>query len=284
MKQKYKNIPGMFEVKGEPSIVTDIRAKILDKFKDLVFEEGPHIYYLKDNKDKLYKSVTTRLGEFEEESDWEAIATMYAEKHGETKEYWQDVWKMNNLRATVTGTLCHEYGESLFYVKAGHPEMITESCKCKYIKDKNWLIPTRGKEEAILSFYNTLHPNLHLLLAEAKMFTEGLKEDLAGTADILFYYDDPKGVNSGICIYDYKTNKSLESDFARSKGVNLINPFDDYVAEAKSIYTLQLSTYSIPLKDLGLKIITRRLVHIKDDGTYEVIPLVDESERLRLTL
>ena len=45
MKKKYKDIPGMFEIKGEPKIVTEIRATILDKFKDLVFEEEPYILF-----------------------------------------------------------------------------------------------------------------------------------------------------------------------------------------------------------------------------------------------
>lgn len=61
----------------------------------------------------------------------------------------------------------------------------------------------------------------------------------------------------------------------------LLPPFDDYYDEPKSIYTLQLSTYSIPLQDLGFNIIARRLVWLKDDGTYEIIPLKDESKRLR---
>lgn len=284
MANKYKDIPGMFEINGEPKIVTEIRAKILDKFKDLIFEEEPHIYYLEHDKTKLFKSVTTRLGEFEHDFDLEENASKYAAKHGETKEYWQDVWRFNNLKSTTTGTLCHEYGESLSYVNAGHPELIQNSCKCKYIKDKNWLIPTHPKQEAIYKFQTELHPNLHLVLPEAKMFTEGLKNDLAGTADILFYYNDPSGKNSGLCIFDYKTNKELIKTYNREIKKTLLPPFEDYIEEPQSIYTLQLSTYAIPLQDLGFKIIARRLVYLKPDGTYEIIPLADESDRLRKIL
>ena len=284
MKKKYKDIPGMFEIKGEPNIVTEIRATILDKFKDLVFEEEPHIYYLKNDRNNLFKSVTTRLGEFEHEFDSETQASKYAEKYGNTKEYWQDIWKISNLKSTITGTLCHEYGESLAYVNAGHPELILDSCKRKYIKDKNWLIPTHPKQEAIYKFQSELHPDLHLVLAEAKMFTEGMKQNLAGTADILFYYDDPTGEKSGLCIYDYKTNKELIKSYNRQVGKTLLPPFEDYIEEPQSVYTLQLSTYAIPLQDLGFKIITRRVVYLKPDGNYEIIPLADESERLRKIL
>lgn len=195
----------MFIVDGEPIEVTEIRAKILDKFKDLVFEEGPHIYYLKDNKDRKFKSVTTRLGEFEEEFNAEEIAEKYAQKHGETKEHWLDEWKFKNLIATTTGSMVHEYGESLLNMLNGNYSGITPANMPKFIKDKKWLIPTRPKEKAILKFVKDLNPNLHFVLAEAKMYTEGLKEDLAGTADILFYYKDPKNDSkSGLCIFDYK--------------------------------------------------------------------------------
>lgn len=285
MKAKYKKIPNMFEVAGEPSEATEIRAKILDKFKDLVFEEGPHVYYLKDDKDRKFKSVTTKLGEFEKEFNSDEIAERYAQKHGETKEYWLDQWKFKNLLATVTGSMVHEYGESLGNMLNGNYDGITPANLPKFVKEKKWLIPTRPKEKAILKFYKELNPNLHFVLAEAKMYTEGLKEDLAGTADILFYYKDPKDDSkSGLCVFDYKTNAEIQKSFSRENGKMLLPPFDDYYEEPQSIYTLQLSTYSIPLQDLGFKIIARKLVWLKDDETYEIIPLKDESKRLREVL
>lgn len=285
MNLKYENIPNMFIVDGEPSEVTEIRAKILDKFKDLVFEEEPHIYYLKNNKNKKFKSVTTRLGEFEDEFKSEECAERYAEKHGKTKEYWLDEWKFKNLVATTTGSMVHEYGESLGNMLNGNYAGITSANMPKFIKDKKWLIPTRPKEHAILSFFKDLNKNLHFVLAEAKMYTEGLKEDLAGTADILFYYKDPSNdEKSGLCIFDYKTNAEIRKNFAHENGQMLLPPFVDYYKEPESIYTLQLSTYAIPLQDLGFKIIARRLVWLKDNGTYEIIPLKDESNRLRKIL
>ena len=38
MKASYDSIPNMFVVNNEPKEVTEIRATILDKFKDLIFE------------------------------------------------------------------------------------------------------------------------------------------------------------------------------------------------------------------------------------------------------
>jgi hypothetical protein len=38
------------------------------------------------------------------------------------------------------------------------------------------------------------------------------------------------------------------------------------------------------MEDIGLKVIGRRLIHLKDDGTYEKIPLKDVTKELRNTL
>lgn len=275
-------------VPNEPSEVTEIRNKILNEFNDLVFEEGPHKYYL--NGVEL-PSVSHVTHQFSVPFESDEVAERYAEKNGMTKEYWLDQWKFNNLRATTTGTLVHAYGESLGWMRNGHPEKITEENKCKYIKEKNWLIPTRKKEEAILKFYDELNENLHFVLAETKVYTgknkevTNLKQDYAGTFDILFYYKDPNDDSkSGLCIFDFKTNSELYKDFNRNNGIMMYAPFSDMYSEPYGAYTLQLSAYQMPLEDIGLKVIARRIVWLKEDGTYELIPLKDVTKQLREVL
>ena len=275
-------------VPNEPSEVTEIRNKILDEFNDLVFEEGPHKYYIGD---KELPSVSQVTHEFLVPFESDGVAERYAEKNGMTKEYWLDQWKFNNLRATTTGTLVHAYGESLGWLRNGHPEKITEENKCKYIPEKNWLIPTRKKEEAILKFYDELNENLHFVLAETKVYTgknkqlTNLKQDYCGTFDILFYYKDPNNdENSGLCIFDIKTNKELKKDFSREYGKFLLPPFGEMYEEPLSYYTLQLNCYQLPLEDIGMKVIARRIVWLKDDGDYELIPLPCVTDRLREVL
>ena len=272
-------------VPNEPSEVTEIRNKILNEFKDLVFDEEPHKYYIGDVELPSVSHVTHKyLVPF----DSDTVAERYAENHGMTKDYWLDQWKFNNLRATTTGTLVHAYGESLGWLRNGHPEKITDDNKCKYIKEKNWLIPTRKKEEAILKFYDELNENLHFVLAETKVYTgknkelTNLKQDYAGTFDLLFYYKDPNDDSkSGLCIFDFKTNSDLYKEFNRSNGVMMYAPFTDMYSEPFGAYTLQLSAYQLPLEDIGLKVIARRLIWLKDDGTYELIPVKDVTKTLR---
>lgn len=275
-------------IKGEPKEVTDIRNKILTEFKDLKFDEGPHKYYL--NGVEL-PSVSHITHQFAPPFDDDIVAERYAEKNGMTKEYWLDQWRYKSLMATTTGTLVHSFGESLGWLRNGHPEKITEENKCKYIADKGWLIPTRAKEEAVLKFYDELNENLHFVLAETKVYTgknkelTNLKQDYAGTFDILFYYKDPiSDEESGLCIFDYKTNADLYKEYNRCHNVMLYEPFDDLYNEPYGTYTLQLSAYQLPLEDIGLKVIARRIVWLKDDSTYELIPLQDVTDRLRLVL
>ena len=283
-------MPKKIIVKGEPKEVTEIRNKILNEFKDLQFIEDGHKYYLNGVQLPSVSEVTHK---FKIEEDFNIIAERYAEKHGETPQYWLDKWKFNNLRATTSGTLVHSYGESLGWLRNGHPELITEENKCKYIKDKNWLIPTRPKEEAVLKFWDEVFKdeNTYFVLAETKVYSgknkelTNLQQDYAGTFDLLWYYKHPKDESkSGLIILDYKTNASLTSDFSRNMGKFFTEPFGEMYDEALSSYKLQLSAYQIPLEDIGLKVIGRIIIWLKEDGDYELIPIDDYTERLRNAL
>lgn len=276
------------KVEGEPKEVTEIRKNIIERFKDLVFIEEGHKYFL--NGVSL-PSVSAVTHQFKNPFDADKISKNYAKKHGETPEYWLEKWKFNNLIATTTGTLVHEYGESIAWVRNGHPERVTDYCKSKYVKENNWLIPTRNKEKAILKFWDELPPNLHFVLAEAKVYSdsnpdiEKLKQQYCGTFDLLFYYKHPTDDSkSGLVIFDYKTNNDLYSSFNRDNKVMLLPPFNDLYDEDLSCYTLQLSCYQIPLEDMGYKVLGRRIIWLKEDGTYEKIALKDVTKTLRKVL
>lgn len=276
-------------IEGEPKEVTKIRDKIIKEFKDLQFIEEGHKYFLNGVQLPSVSEVTHQFCAYP--FDAEAQAEAYAEKHGETPQYWLDEWKFKNLKATTTGTLVHAYAESLGWVRNGHPELITDENKCKYIEDKNWLIPTRPKEEAVLKFYDELNTNLNFVLAETKVYSgknkeiTNLKQDYCGTFDLLMYYDNQEDPSqSGLVIMDYKTNGELKKDFSRAYGKFLLHPFDDLYDEPLSFYTLQLNLYQLPLEDIGLKVIARRIIWLKDDGTYELIPIPNITDKLRATL
>lgn len=273
----------------EISEVIQGRKLILDAFQDLVFIEDGHQYFLNGKSLPSVSAITHKFCAYP--FDEETEAAKYAEKHGQTPQYWLDKWHFTSLKATTSGTLVHAYGESLGWLMNGYPDKITPENKCKYIKEKNWLIPTRPKEEAILKFYTELSPSLHFVLAETKVYTgknrqlTNLKEDYCGTFDILFYYKDPiSDSKSGFVIFDFKTNQNLYKQYSRDKHRMLLAPFDDLYEESLGYYTLQLSAYQIPLEDIGLKVIARRIIWLKGDGSYELIPVPNVTDRLRHAL
>ena len=229
--KNYVKMANKIIVNGEPKEVTDIRNKILNEFKDLTFIEEGHKYFLNGEQLPSVSEVTHRFSQYPFDSEERAAA--YAEKNGETPQYWLDKWRFTSLKATTSGTLTHEYGEGLGWLRNGHPEFLPDSCKPKYIKDKGWLIPTRPKEEAVLKFYDELHPNLHFVLAETKVYTgknpklTNLKQNYCGTFDILMHYDHPTDKDkSGLVIMDYK-GLPLDTPIATTNGWKTIGTVEE---------------------------------------------------------
>jgi hypothetical protein len=57
-------------------------------------------------------------------------------------------------------------------------------------------------------------------------------------------------------------------------------PFDNLIDEPLGHYTLQFSMYQLMLESIGLKILGRRLIWLKGDGTYETIKIDNVSDKL----
>lgn len=281
----------MFTIRGEPHIVTETREKILKAFEDLEFYEEGHKYLLHGQEITL--SVSGVGHRFIREPFNEKLqATRYAQKHGKTAEYWIKQWKCNSFRATTLGTKTHAYGESLGYLRAGHPELICPMIRPQYNETYNYLAPIHPKEEALLKFMDNLPGSYHLVLNETKVYSgknpdasKNLKELICGTFDMLYYYDgDGNPSKAGFMILDYKTNASLYSDYNRKFGKTLLPPFSNMVEEDLSLYTIQLSLYALMLEDIGISIIDRKIVWLTNEGTYEVISVADVSSKLRKVL
>jgi len=276
-------------IEGEPQECFEIRNKIVTTFSDLIFQEEGHRYTL-NGKELI--SVTRIAHDYRQPFDEIAQSEAYAAKNGETPEYWRKQWHYNSFRATTTGTLVHAFGESLGWLRNGHPELITEECLCKYHKETESLVPTRHKENAVIKFMNDLPSSYHLILNEARVYS-GLNEDkdknpptqFCGTFDLLYWYDgDGDPSKQGLIIMDYKTNSKLENSYARNFGKMCLPPFQEMYDEDLSSYTIQLSAYQIPLEDIGLRVLGRKVIWLKDDETYEKFDLPDITGILRKTI
>ena len=280
----------MFHITGEPAAATEARERILTAFADLQFFEEGHKYLLHG---KSLCSVSGIGHRFIRHPFDEAVqAVRYAERHGKTAEHWIQQWHQNSFRATTLGTKTHEFGESLGYLRAGHPEMIRPSVRNQYMEQYQYLAPIHPKEEAIVRFFDELPASMHLVLNEAMVYSgknpvaeRNLTEQICGTFDMLYYYDgEGDSTKAGFVIMDYKTNASLENEYNRRFGRTLLPPFHNMIEEDLSLYTIQLSLYALMLEDIGLPVIDRRIVWLTAEGDYKLISVPDISETLRRTI
>ena len=256
------------------SKVVECRDLVLEKFGDIKFIEEGHHYFIGETE---YTPVSNIIKEFEPVVDWDKKAEDYAIKWKRKKEDVQKDWKLNNLKSTISGTRTHEFGESYTNVLCGHPELICEQNKPQYIKEYNTMVATYPKEDAVIKFYDELEKNFHPVGAEFKLSTKYIKgvRPICGTCDLLFYDSD----NDGYVIMDWKTNKSLIKEYNRTNGIMMTGCMSKFYDEPLSHYTLQFNIYQKLLESIGVKIIDRVLIWLKDDGTYEriSIPKIDDK-------
>ena len=278
----------LFTVAGEPAIVAEIRKKVLREFEDLEFYEEGHRYVLNGQALPSVSGVAHRFVRVP--FDEQLQAKRYAIKNGQTPEYWIQQWRQNSFRATTLGTKTHAYGESLGYLRAGLPERICPAIKAQYLAEYGFLAPIHPKEEAVLKFMNEMPSSMHLVLNEAQVYSgknpceeKNLREQLAGTFDMLYYCDGRDGQPEGFIILDYKTNANLTSEYNRKFGRMLREPFCNMTEEDLSLYAIQLSLYALMLEDIGIPIISRRIVWLRD-SEYQVVPVENLTERLRAVL
>ncbi len=277
----------MFSIPGEPYQVHEARQHVLKAFEDLEFYEDGHRYLLHGKQLPSVSSIGHRYQRYP--FDEQRQAAIYAEKHGKTAEHWIHQWHCNSFRATTLGTKTHEFGESLAYLRAGHPELIRPQIRIQYNEEYNYLAPIHPKEMAVERFLTELPPTLHLVRNETKVYSGknpdaslNLKEQICGTFDMLYWYDgDGIEERSGFVVMDYKTNASLTSDYSRRFNRVLLEPFHNMYDEDFSLYTIQLNLYALMLEDIGLPVIARRIVWLKDDGTYELFDTPDISDLIR---
>ena len=254
--------------------VNECRNLILEKFGDIKFIEEGHQYFIGKEE---YIPVSNIIKEYEPYVDWDQKAEDFARKWGKKKEDVQRDWKLNNLKSTISGTRTHEFGESYTNVLCGHPELICEQNKPQYIKEYNTMVATYPKEEAIKLFYEELEDNLHPVGAEFKLSTKYMEKfrRICGTCDLLFYDSD----RDGFVIGDWKTNKTLYKEYNRQNGIMMTGCMSSYIDEPLSHYMLQFNIYQRLLESIGVKILDRVLVWLKDDGTYEklLIPKINDK-------
>lgn len=263
-----------------------MRLRITRAFRNLEFIEKGHVYNLHNADGTTISNIPSAssiIKRFEPVTDWDSIAQGYAEKHGMPVKIVKRAWKETNLMATNAGSFHHLFGEVLQnLIITGDENVIPESMKQHY--EDGYFVPCSPKQNAIMSYWEDLMciPSIYPLMAECRMYMPkdnmfGIDEVFCGTADILLAIK--RGDRWCVMLHDYKTNASLQNEFNRNKGIHMLTPFSNMVDEALSHYIMQLTLYSMMLKNIGYDVIDRRVIWLHDDGTYEKVdvPYIEEQ-------
>lgn len=267
-----------------------IRNKIRDAFKGLVFDEKPHKYYLNGREMTCVSNVTHM---FKEHFDEDLVAQQTYERNfnNQKSKYYQmypeqilEEWHKISSEACSHGTERHEFGESCFYFMTGQYDLILDNFKDRLVppetEEGKWgFRAVYNKEIAIIKFWNDLPECVVPILAETKVYDEAL--GYSGTFDILFYYDNEKDErvskpDSGLWIYDYKSNKDLYKNFNK----RLLEPFTDLIDMPLSLYKLQLSLYQNCIELLGMNVVARTIIWVKPNSEYDRIHLENYTQKI----
>jgi hypothetical protein len=275
----------MLERYPEPPEITQCRLDILNSSSDLSFNEAEHRYTVDVNEQKVeLPSVSSVIEAMTPYTDWDAKAEKSAAKKGVTKAEIQRQWSESSLKSTNNGTSTHLFGEAYMHFMMGDYRWIEANPIMDAQFEDGYLIPYSPKQEAIQSFFKGVYDmamekgvKMYPVIAEARLHTNCY----AGTADAIFGYLKDGRVN--LMLYDWKTNASLTNEYSRNVGKYMLAPFNEYpfVDENLTHYIIQQSMYQICLENLNYNVVSRSLVWLKDDSTFNRVDLQDETARLR---
>lgn len=279
IKERYKYNP-------EPIEVAKVRELITKSFSKLEFVEDVHKYYLpgRGGKKKELPSVSSVIEQWVPQVDWDEKAEEKAVKLGITKEELLKRWHEKNITSTSCGSKTHFFGENAMNMFIGREDLTKANMRFQYTDD-GYLIPYCGKERAVTKYYEDIlmNANVYPVMPEAMIYTNlnkklVLKHPYAGTFDILLAYRLPHKDKIVFSIHDFKTNEDIYKDYSRKFNKMMLEPFNDYFEEPYGHYCIQLSMYQVGLMQLGIEVVDRNLIWLKDDGTYEKVKTPDLTQ------
>jgi len=264
--------------------VIELRELITNSFKDLVFIEDSHQYFLNG---KELTSVSKIVESFVPKFDADGMAQQCFEKYYDnpdskyyqmTKQQILSEWVKINKDACDKGHHKHDYGENLFYLHTHQFDKI----KLQYLYDhyKQYYFephPNDFMNHNVWKFWLDLPVEYIPILCETRVYDES--KGYSGTFDILFAWDNGRTpLKDNLIIGDYKTNRDL---FKNVNNQIMLSPFDNMLDMPYSHYQLQLSLYQIPLENIGCRVIDRRLIYLNNPVKYEMYRLDNHTEQLR---
>lgn len=247
----------------------------INKPNKILFDPGPHTYTNIKTK-KLYKSVTTVIGEYEEEFDEQGISLAISlQPENRRKEIYKglvqdqilSLWKEENRIANEYGKKIHDLLEV-------------------YLLNKRMYFPKDDWEREVLDAYDELQIDLGDRYYCEKILHSD-EYEVAGMTDHLVDLD-----NNFFDVNDYKSNKKI--NFYSPYQNRLKYPLEFLDDCQYNVYALQLSTYAYFYEqETGKKCRSLKLLYYDRDAkkfiTYyapymklEVISMLEHYKKNRI--
>jgi len=246
-------------------------SKFFTSFNKVKFDDIPHKYYVNG---KCLISVTELISKYTEEFDENYWSEIKANEFG--LEQWEviDAWKFINKKATLKGSIVHNYGEYIFNNKIfTYPKQLVLSelgydpIYNEYIIQKNHI------DKLYLDYKYILIP----IKTEYVLCDE--EYGIGGMVDLLVYNLKEDEYQ----IWDYKTHREFTEESERY----LLGRLGMIEASDLEICSLQLSTYKYIIeKNTKIKIGKCNIIWLppdKDD-TYKIYEAKDKEYYVKIML
>ena len=228
--------------------------KSLEVYNDpkFVFDPIKHQYTFEGTP---FISVTKYISRFHKKFDSDFWSKKKAEERGVDQQEILNEWKELNDRANFIGTSTHNWIEN--YFNREYQTLPTDLDVIDRINKFNKIFATHLYKLTPIKF-------------EQRVFSKKWK--IAGMVDALFLYKD------SLLILDYKTNKDFTVDNKYDE--KLLQPFEDQDKCHLTEYSIQLSLYSLILKEAGLNVKACYLVYIGPNEEAQVHKCIDYTDQL----
>lgn len=238
--------------------------KILhDTFKDFKFFPQDHHYEFKDKRVGI--SVTSLIGQYENEFDKKNIARAVANKEGKNVTDVLKEWQYKADFACRKGSTCHEFAQTRWSKEPYELDKFDES--------EEYLNAVLKIQRQAVNFYEDYKDIFEHIADELIVGSEEF--NIASAIDHLFV----NKLTGGLVLIDYKTNSILKGYNDDGKSNRYAKPMKVPLNHIKDItlnhYYLQLSIYKYLIeKYTGLKVDEMFIVYFTENNdNYEIIEI-----------
>jgi hypothetical protein len=247
--------------------MTDIPIEIFTKFNSVKFNDEIHQY---DINGKKLISVTSLIGKYKNKFDEDYWSEYKANEFNLPQHKILSAWSFINKKATLKGSIVHNYAENLFNNKFfpypkdlvietfGYDPIFEDFLKSKVLVDK---------------FYKDSFNKLIPIKTEYVVVDSDI--GIGGMVDLLVY----NVKCAEFQIWDYKTNKELSTSSRDKLKGSLCDLYESDI----EVYSLQLSAYKYIIeKYINIKLGPSYLVWVNEkNDNYKIIPTIDRTDQIK---